>query len=281
MIRQPLLRNGSAETWSALRIGSKTRRLGLDSPPTLPSAADRIRLLLVDDHPIVRNGLAYALTCCEHLQVAGEAGDGEDALRKARELKPDVVLMDLEMPRMNGLAATERLRAEHSSSKVIIFSRHSFTDYVLEAIRSGAHGYVLKGASPEQIVEAIRSVHAGRAFFSPELAGRTLTRMAAGNALDDVRMSPREQQVLVCIAEGSSNKEIAHRLAIGVRTVETFRERVMSKLQIRSTAGLTRYALARGLVALGEPRASLVPALSVHELAQQRTHSRQLCALRV
>lgn len=213
-----------------------------------------VRILLVDDHPIVRRGIASCLARHAHLAVVGEAADGLEALEKARELGPEIVLMDIDMPRMTGLAATEALRRQMPEIKVLILTIHNHPEYVLRIIEAGAKGYVLKDAAPEELVKAIEAVHAGQTFFSPEIARVAIHRLMhqkapAGAASE---LTPREREVLVQIAEGLSNKEIAAALNVGVRTIETHRERIMRKLNIHTIAGLTKYAISKKLISLRE-----------------------------
>jgi DNA-binding NarL/FixJ family response regulator len=211
----------------------------------------RINLLLVDDHPVVRKGIISCLARHEHLQIVGEAEDGQDAMRKARELMPDIVLMDIDMPEMDGLAVTELLRKEIPKIKVLILSMHSNTEYVMRIIQSGASGYILKEAPAEDLVRAIDLVNDGEAFFSPEVARAALNKYVRGGGEDgSAQLTNREREVLVQIAEGLSNKEIANKLGVGVRTVETHRERIMRKLNIHSVAGLTKFAISKGLISL-------------------------------
>lgn len=212
----------------------------------------RIKVMLVDDHPVVRKGVSSCLSRHEHLEVVAEASDGREAVVKARQLMPDVVLMDIDMPQMNGLAVTELLRKELPEIKVLILSMHSNTDYVMRIIQSGARGYVLKEAPTEELVRAVDAVYAGEAFFSPEVAHAALNQFVRGvsHQGQEAALTAREREVLVQIAEGLSNKEIASRLGVGVRTVETHRERIMRKLDIHSVAGLTKFAISRGLVSL-------------------------------
>jgi DNA-binding NarL/FixJ family response regulator len=211
----------------------------------------RIKLLLVDDHPVVRKGIISCLARHEHLQIVGEAEDGQDAMRKARELMPDIVLMDIDMPEMDGLAVTELLRKEIPKIKVLILSMHSNTEYVMRIIQSGASGYILKEAPAEDLVRAIDLVNDGEAFFSPEVARAALNKYVRGGGEDgSAQLTNREREVLVQIAEGLSNKEIANKLGVGVRTVETHRERIMRKLNIHSVAGLTKFAISKGLISL-------------------------------
>lgn len=212
----------------------------------------QIKVLLADDHPVVRKGIASCLARQSHLKIVGEAADGRDAVRKTSELKPDVILMDIDMPHMNGLMATEILRKEQPGIKVLILSMYSNPDYVLRIVQSGAGGYVLKEAAPEELVRAIEIVHRGEAFFSPEIARVALNQFVQGNGAgkNTNQLTNREREVLILIAEGLSNKEVACRLNVGTRTVETHRERIMRKLDIHSVAGLTKYAITKGWVAL-------------------------------
>lgn len=211
----------------------------------------RIKLLLVDDHPVVRKGIASCLARHEHLQIVGEAANGNEALQKARELTPNIVLMDIDMPEMNGLAVTEVMRKEMPKIKVLVLSMHSNSEYVMRIIQSGASGYVLKEAPADELVRAIDSVNSGEAFFSPEVARVALNKYVRGAADSGAgQLTNREREVLVQIAEGLSNKEIASKLGVGVRTVETHRERIMRKLNIHSVAGLTKFAISQGLISL-------------------------------
>jgi two-component system, NarL family, nitrate/nitrite response regulator NarL len=211
-----------------------------------------IRLLVVDDHPVVRKGLSSVLSRHEHLQVVGEAADGREALQKTRELAPSLVLMDIDMPNMNGLTAAELLRKQFPQVKVVILSMHSQVEYVLRIIQSGAHGYVLKDTSTEDLIRAIETVDRGETFYAPEVARVALNQFVQGNGQESPchNLTNRERDVLVAIADGLSNKEIAFRLHVGVRTIETHREHIMHKLNIHSIAGLTKFAITNGMVSL-------------------------------
>ena len=226
--------------------------------PSAGKMNNRIRVFLADDHPVVRRGIGSCLARHPSLEIVGEAGDGREALRKIRELLPDIVLMDIDMPHLSGLAAAEVLHRELPRVKVIILSMYQQSEYVLRTIQSGAHGYVLKESPLEELVRAIKTVHTGQTFFSPEVARVALNHFVQGNGHgpDQNTLTPREREVLIHVAEGCSNKEIAVYLGVGVRTVETHRERIMRKLDIHSIAGLTRFAIAKGLVTLRETSAA-------------------------
>ncbi len=223
-------------------------------PRPIESMKTQIKILIADDHPIVRRGITACLSKHSHLQIVGEAADGRETLAKARELSPDLVLMDIDMPHINGLAVTETLRKELPHIKVLILSMHTRTEYVLRIIQSGARGFVLKESSAEDLVKAIEIVSGGETFFSPDVARLALNQFVRGTSggPDAARLTNREREVLTHIAEGLSNKEIAVKLGVGVRTVETHRERIMRKLDIHTVAGLTKYAITKGLITLRE-----------------------------
>jgi two-component system nitrate/nitrite response regulator NarL len=214
----------------------------------------KIRILLVDDHPIVLSGLRSSLSSHPQFKIVGEASDGAEAIHKATEKNPDVVLMDITLPGLSGIEATRVLRKEVPKAKVLALTMHDNKEYVLEIIRAGAKGYVLKGTSPSELIQAIVAVHNGNSFFSAGIS-RILVDELKGDhkgkkPASISGLTAREEEVLRSIAEGQSNKEIAKCLSIGVRTVETHREHIMAKLGIHSTAGLTKYAIARGILKL-------------------------------
>jgi two-component system nitrate/nitrite response regulator NarL len=217
-----------------------------------------IKVLVADDHPVVRKGVQICLADHKRVKVVGEAVDGDEALRKARELSPDVILLDISMPGMNGLAVTEVLRKEAPDMKVLILSVHRNKEYIFRVIQAGAHGYISKEAPPAELRTAIEAVYDGEAHFSDDITRDALNQFVVGGAKKApfAQLTSREREVLIHIAEGQSNKEIADRLNIGVRTIETHRERIMRRLNIHSVAGLTKYAIANGLISLeGEPMA--------------------------
>ena len=212
---------------------------------------DPIRVLIADDHPVVRDGLRGYLEKCPGIEVVGEAGSGVEAVESVRRRTPDVVLLDLSMPGMNGLEAARQIRYAASEARIVILTMQEDREYLREARRVGAHGYVLKDAAPSDLVRAIESVHGGEPFFTCGGSGalvEELSREIRGvEAPAGPALSPREEEVLSLLAAGHANREIARRLRLGVRTVETHRLRLRRKLGISTTAGLVRYALDRGL----------------------------------
>lgn len=222
------------------------------SSPT-GQAKQKIKILIVDDHPVVRRGLQTCLSRQDRLKIVGEASDGDEAIRMTKDLSPDIVMMDISMPGKSGLAVTELLRKEAPRVKVLVLSMHNNREYVFRIIQAGAHGYVSKGASPDELVRAIEAVYDGQPFFSPEIARAALSQLVGGGSKEPLaRLTEREQEVLAMIADGKSNKEIASKLGIGVRTIETHRERIMRKLGIHSIAGLTRFAIMSGVISLDQ-----------------------------
>jgi two-component system, NarL family, nitrate/nitrite response regulator NarL len=215
----------------------------------------KIRLLLVDDHPIVLEGIRSQLTARAEFDVVGTAADGQEALAKARALQPDIILLDISMPGMNGLETLARLRKTEPHLKVLMLTMHGSREYIAPLMTAGVSGYVLKDCPPTELVNALKLIAEGQVYFSPRVSKVMLDELAHGRkqavAPDDVsRLSEREREVLKLIADGCGNKQIAIRLQVGVRTVETHRERIMNKLQIHSVAGLTRFAISQGLVEL-------------------------------
>jgi len=212
---------------------------------------EQIRLLIVDDHPIVRRGLSMCFSQEPRFQIVGEACDGRDALNKTRALKPEIVLMDIDMPQMNGLAVTDLLRREMPEVKVLILSMYANTDYVMRIIQCGARGFVIKEAPTEELIQAIETVHSGGSHFSPDVARVALNHVVRGNngehAAPVMRLTPREREVLLHIADGMSNKEIACSLTIGVRTVETHISNILFKLGYTSRAQIASWATEKGL----------------------------------
>lgn len=227
--------------------------------PKVSATKQKIRVLVADDHPVVRKGLQSCLSRQDRLKIVGEATDGEDALTQALALMPDVVLLDISMPRRDGLAVTEALRRDAPNIKILILSVHSNREYIFRVIQAGAHGYISKESPPEELLRAIETVYAGQTFFSPEIAQAALQQMVqnGGKREPFAQLTAREREVLALIAHGQSNKEIASQLGIGVRTIETHRERIMRRLDIHSVAGLTKFAIANGLVSLEDGQSAV------------------------
>ncbi|HTY37018.1 MAG TPA: response regulator transcription factor [Bacteroidota bacterium] len=213
----------------------------------------KIRLLLVDDHPIVREGIKSGLAKKNNITIVGEAASGEEAIIKAKKLAPDVILMDINMPGMSGLEASRRLRKIVPMSKILALTMHENREYVLQMSELGARGYVFKDSSPSELFHAIEVVHAGEFFFSPKASQQLLKAFLKDEprpTRDDITLSHREQDVLQLIAEGCKTKEIARRLGVTDRTVETYRRRLMIKLSVHSVAELIKLAISKGLVKL-------------------------------
>lgn len=211
-----------------------------------------LRVVLADDHEVVRAGLKALVDASPGLRVVGEAGDGAEAVARARELAPDVVVMDVSMPGMDGAEAAERIARECPAVRVVALTAHDDRAHLTRLLQAGAAGYVLKRAAAAELVRAIRTVASGGMYVDPVLAG-SLLRRAARPALpgpDSAEtLSEREEEVLRRIAWGESNKEIAARLGISIKTVETYKARIAEKLGLRSRTEIVRYALARGWLA--------------------------------
>ncbi len=212
------------------------------------------RILLVDDHAIVRSGLRWLLEKQGGITVVGEAGDGHDAVRLAAKLAPQIVIMDIGMPGLNGIEATRRIHTQHPALRVIALSMHSDPRFVTEILRAGASGYVLKEAAFEDLLHAIRAVLQGHTYLSPPLQGMIVEehvrRPQQTEPSSVTLLTSREREVLQLLAEGHSSKEISARLGCSVKTVEVHRSRIMQKLHLHSVAALTKYAIRAGLTSL-------------------------------
>ncbi len=205
----------------------------------------KIKIFLADDHPLVLEGIRACLETYGHLDIVGTAGTGAEALEKAAILRPDIVLLDINMPELNGLGAAKRFREEFPQIRIIILSMHDKREYIFSAMQSGACGYILKDVPSSEVVAAIDAVNSGGTYFSSGISDILLKdEMQPGQCA----LTPRERDVLGSLAAGGSNKEIAMALDISVRTVETHRKHIKQKLGINSTAGLTRYAIDQGLL---------------------------------
>jgi two-component system, NarL family, response regulator NreC len=215
--------------------------------------SDPIRVLLAEDHMIVREGLRALLEGRDDVVVVAEADDGDAAVKAAAEHRPDVVVMDLNLPGLNGVDATKHIRKAQPDTHVLILSMYSTEEHVRPAIRAGAEGYLIKGSGLSDLVAAIKAVSTGNAFFSPQVAKIVLddsrrASQSGGNDRAGSELTPRERQILKLVAEGRSSPEIAKDLNVSVKTVEGHRGRIMAKLDSRNVAGLVRHAIRLGLV---------------------------------
>ncbi|MEZ4416032.1 MAG: response regulator transcription factor [Gemmatimonadota bacterium] len=208
-----------------------------------------LRVLLADDHALVRSGLGSLLEQVDGIEVVGEVGNGRLAVEGVQELKPDIVIMDITMPELNGLDATVRIKRDRPETRVIILSMHTGEEYITAALEAGADAFLVKDAAPVELELAIRAVASGNSYLSPIVAKRVLDRRALGiPATPDVALTPRQREILQLVAEGNSSKAIARKLHLSTKTVETHRSQLMERLGIRDLASLVRYAVRVGLV---------------------------------
>lgn len=211
-----------------------------------------IKILIVDDHTILRAGIRALLQLHPDFEVVGEAGDGQEALAQTQKHRPDVVLMDIGMPGMDGLAATREIIAAQPRVRVLILTQHENREYVLPALKAGAAGYVLKRAPDDSLVQAIRAVHAGQTYTDPRISDvlvDDIRRQAAGAPPDPYdALTEREREVLVLLAQGQTYQQVAQTLFISVKTVDFHRTNLMRKLCLSNRAELTRFAMQRGLI---------------------------------
>jgi len=213
----------------------------------------KIRLLLVDDHAIVRAGLRILLETQPDFEIVGETESGQEAVNKTQALQPDVVLMDISLPDIDGFEATRQIKRVHPQTAVLALTMHESDEYFFEMLNAGASGYVPKKAAPTDLVAAIRVVHAGGVFLYPSLAKSLvkdyLTRLEAGaDRTDYDGLTEREREVLTLVADGLSNQAIADRLVISTKTVERHRSNIMAKLNLHSRTELVKYAIRKGLI---------------------------------
>ena len=212
----------------------------------------KLRVLIVDDHGIVRAGIRSLLDGQSDMEVVGEAAGGEEAIEKANELKPDLVLMDIAMPGMNGIEATRRIKEELPDTSVLVLSMHDDEEFFFPVLRAGASGYILKEAEPQELLYAIRTVHLGHIFLSPAVATALLegfvTALPENQEENYGSLTRREKEVLKLAAAGKTNREMAEVLFLSARTVEKYRQAVMHKLGLARREDLTKYAIRRGLI---------------------------------
>jgi DNA-binding NarL/FixJ family response regulator len=211
------------------------------------------RIVLADDHQLMRAGLRVLLDAMPDIEVVGEAGDGFEALHLVARFEPDVALLDIAMPGMTGLAVLREVRAKHPKTRVLLLSMYDSRDYVTEAIRSGAAGYLIKDAAVDELARALAAVARGETYLSPSISSQLAQAiMSPAAAAADSELTPRQEEVLRLVARGRSSKEIALELKLSIKTVETHRAQIMDRLDIRDLAGLVRYAVRSGLVSSDE-----------------------------
>jgi DNA-binding NarL/FixJ family response regulator len=210
-----------------------------------------IRVLLADDHRLLRAGIRSLLEGAPGIEVIAEASDGREALALIEAHHPHVLLTDISMPGMNGLDAAARVSREHPSVRVVVLSMHANEEFISQAIRAGAAGYLLKDAAPEEVIKAIHTVARGEMYLTPAVSKHLVSeymRRVRGEEEPGDPLTPRQREVLQLVAEGYSNKEIAKKLQISVKTTETHRSQLMNRLDIHDVAGLVRYAMRIGLI---------------------------------
>lgn len=212
---------------------------------------DRIRVLLADDHGLVRAGIRTLLDQIETLAVIGETGDGRSVLKLVKEHQPDIVLLDIAMPSLNGLEVAARISRDYPDTRTIMLSMHANEEYVLQALRSGASGYLLKDAAVAELEIAIRSVVDGKTYLSPSISKTVIDEYLDNNTRARSpleRLTARQREILQLVAEGHTTRQIADMLSVSVKTVETHRAQLMDRLEIRDVPGLVRYAIRTGLI---------------------------------
>ena len=211
-----------------------------------------IRVTLADDHAVVRDGLRVLLEAQSDLEVVGVAANGRQAVRLVHELHPDVVVMDIAMPELNGIEATQQIHDAAPSTQVLVLSMHSTTEHIFRALQAGARGYLLKDSAGAEVVDAVRIVHAGRRYLSQKIASAVIddyiSERHRASPLDS--LSPRERQILQLVAEGKSSAEAAAMLFLSSKTVDTYRSRMMQKLDIDDLPSLVKFAIQHGVTQL-------------------------------
>lgn len=216
-----------------------------------------IKVLIVDDHEVVRDGLKNIITSIGNISVIGEAEDGDSAIKAYASLKPDLVIMDISMPGMNGIDATKFIKEKDPDAKILILTMHDNQEYLNQIIRSGAKGFVLKNTDKDELLEAVKTVASGENFFSKDISKliidnyiKSAKETEKNDGFKETPLTKREIEILKLIASGYSNQEIANILYISYNTVDTHRKNIMHKLTIKNTAGLVRYAIEKGLISL-------------------------------
>ena len=212
---------------------------------------DKIKILMVDDHALMRDGIGALLGLHDDIEIVGEASEGKEAIKKARELAPDVIIMDIAMPGMDGLEATRRIRKENPKMKVLVLTQYDTREYILSAIKAGAAGYIPKRALGSELVAAIRTVYQGNSFLYPSAAAALIEVYLHQSEEEPYdRLTAREREILKLIAEGHTSREIADMLFISLKTVLGHRAKTMEKLDIHNRTELIKYAMRKGLISM-------------------------------
>ena len=217
---------------------------------------NKIKVIIAEDHTIVRKGLCALLQGEPDIEVVGEAENGREAIKIVEKLLPDVVLMDIAMPGLNGLDTTRQLKKRFPKLKILILTMHDNEEYIFETLRAGASGYLIKRSAPNELISAIQSVYRDESYLSPAISKKVIEGFVQSGGqtvmedVDYVKLTVREREVLQLIAEGNANREIARLLHISIKTVESHKAHIMEKLDIRNIAELTQYAIRKGLISL-------------------------------
>lgn len=206
------------------------------------------RVIVADDHALVRAGLISLIAALPDFVVVGEAGDGREVLKLVANLEPEVVIMDIAMPELNGLSAAERLHNTHPKTRVVILSMHADEEYVAQALQAGVAGYLLKGAAKDELETALKVVSYGQTYLSPSISRQVVDNFIRGGPTGLSQLTSRQREILQLIAEGKSTRDIAELLHVSVKTVETHRSRLMERLDLHDTAALVRFAMSKGLI---------------------------------
>jgi len=215
----------------------------------------RIKFLLVDDHATIREGLRYLLDAQADIKVMGVAADGREAVDQVGQLRPDVVVMDISMPKLNGIEATQQIKTECPAVRVVILSMYSSSEQIFRALQAGANGYLLKETAGLEVAAAVRAVQAGQRYLSAEISDKLIEEYVQQRVLDEIKnplmqLSPREREVLQLVVEGQSSAEIAELLSLSCRSVETYRRRLMQKLGINNLPNLVKFCICHGLTSM-------------------------------
>lgn len=211
----------------------------------------KIRIVLADDHAIIRDGLAALLATDPAMTVVGSAANGRDAVQELLRLKPDVAILDISMPGMNGIEVARQIRERLPAVQILILSMHASAEHIVQALEAGVHGYLLKESAAQEVIQAVHAIHAGRRFLSSSVAEVVAESLRSGKASNPLAtLSAREREILQLVAEGHSSMQIGKILFLSSKTVDTYRSRLMQKLGLKDVCGIVRFALQHGLISL-------------------------------